>query len=114
MNDLEMIESIVGEHAPSWLTLSPKIYYKDGQPYGLVGTREVDGITYIGATSPSPEMNFTGAMLRDVLRMIRSKNVCIITDTAEYVKSMRSTLDRYNMRHVMVDGMLYSYNDKEI
>lgn len=108
------IEYIVAEHlVSSWVDMNPKVYYKDSFPYGLLATNEIDGVTYIAACTMYPEQQMTYSMLKEVWKMIETINMCLITDDSDYIDHMKKTLERFNMRYVVEDGILYSFNDKE-
>ena len=112
----EDIVSIVGlDEFSNWAVLDPTVYLKDGESYGLIaGAYSDNGINYIAATVESAEMPFTVGMLRDIIKVIREENVCIITDDKRYIGSIKKALSRFNMRFVVEGDVLYSYNDKEI
>ena len=93
--------------------IDPDVYYKEGEAYGLIARVDSDnGISYIAATVPSPEMPFTIEMLVASRRLIRDENVCFITDDSRYIEHMKKVFGRYGMRFVVENDILYSYNDK--
>jgi len=110
----EDIVSIVGlDLLPSWEELEPDVYYKDGEAYGLVGGISADdGLYYCSACTDTTGMRFTIGMLKHMIRLIKTEDICIITDTPEYFHSMANTLNRYGMRHELKGTYMASFNDK--
>lgn len=107
----EQIRLIVDEcDVDSWVSLSPKIYYKDSKPYGLIGCRCIDGVVYIASTVVSPDKPFTKSMIKEIIRLYNNYKICLITDDKDYHEHMIKSLSRYEFRYEVVDGVLYSYN----
>jgi len=107
------IQRIVGDEVYHWLNLQPRVFYRDGLPYGLVGAlHSEDGITYVAASTESPEIPFSIGMLKEIMRLNKEENICLITDDKNYIGSMKKTLQRYGFRFVVENDILYSYNDK--
>ena len=111
MCDETIISEIVGiEYMQSWLDLSPTVYLKDGKPYGLIGYAEADGIKYVAATVPNPNDKFTISMIKDIMNLHSSGNICLVTDSTDHQEYMANILSRYNFRFEYKYGMMYSYN----
>lgn len=97
----------------SWADIDPDVYYKDGEPFGLIGrVSSDDGFDYVAACTPHPDVDFTVEMLVACRRLIRDENVCFITDDTGSIDKMKKVFGRYNMRFVVESGVLFSFNDK--
>ena len=110
----EEIVDIVGLYNfVHWADIDPDVYYKEGVAYGLIArVSSDDGLDYIASCTSASELRFTVGMLRDMTKMVTNDNVCFITDDEEYIEPMKKILARHNMRFVVKDKILYSYNDK--
>jgi len=95
-----------------WADNDPKIYYKDGAPYGLIAMIDYPALpcTYIAATTTHPSHPFTLAMIKDIIKAYKAGPICIIMDDPLYHDHLRRSLLRYNMRYETVGTVLYAYN----
>jgi len=109
----DIIDIVGFDEFHSWAIIDPDVYLKDGEAYGLIArASSANGIDYLASTVRSPELLFTVGMLKDIIKVIKSKNLCIITDDKNYIEPMKKALSRFDMRFVVEDDILYSYNDK--
>ena len=114
MDKYEEIAYIVGtDLAPSWFEQESKIYLLHGEPYGIMSTQEIEGITYIMSAVVSPEKPFTKGMITDIIKLYRKKSICLITDDINYHEHMKTSLSRYNFEYIIEDNLLLSYHKKE-
>jgi len=106
----DIVAQIVGdEYVDSWLSLNPKVYYKDNQPYGLVSMIEVNGVVYVASTAKNIEDMFTIGMLRDFVKVAKLKEVCVITDVPSKFEHIQKFFDKIgSFRYTFKDGILYS------
>ena len=92
----DKIVSIVGKDLmPDWICLCPKVYYMGNKPYGLLAKLVKDDIIYIASTTISPSEPFTVGMLRDIIKVYKTDNICLITDDEDYQDKIMDTLSRY-------------------
>ena len=97
----------------AWAELSPKLYYKHGEPYGLIGTTEgEDGILYIASMVGDVDSVFTNSMLKDIIRLYNTRKICLITDVESKQELIRRTLNRYDFTYSYQDGIMYSTGGK--
>ena len=110
MNYKSEILYIVGDEVlESWLQIIPEVFYKDGKPYGLVGsTRGRDGCLYVAATVTDVDSPFTIGMIREIIRLYKNNEICLITDVESKQDLIRRSLDRYEFSYEVKDGILYS------
>ena len=102
--------SICGkERLQEWLVLQPKVYYKDGYPYGLMGVTIKDEVKYLSSMVLSPDKPFTIGMLKDIKRMYNEGFICLITDDDNYHDLIRETLEPYGFEFNIIDGNLISF-----
>ena len=102
--------SICGkEHLEEWLVLQPKVYYKDGNPYGLMGITIKDEIKYLSSMVLSPDKPFTVGMLKDIKRMYNEGTICLITDDENYHDLIKKTLEPYGFKFNIINGNLISF-----
>ena len=108
----DIIKQIVRPHAvDAWLVLNPTVYYKKGEPYGLIAeSHKVDDCIYIVSTTRNTEEPFTKNMIRDIIRLYKQHSVCLITDYEPAQEKIRSFLTRYGCTYKTIDGVLYSYH----
>jgi len=113
--ELEYITIYDNESLPHWLEIKPKVYYRDGLPYGLVGTvyNDPDDTNYIASCTSKSELPFTKGMIRDIITLIKTQNICLITDDVYYQEQIRSVLSRYNLRFEYINGVMFSFNIKD-
>ena len=93
-----------------WIEYGAKVYYVDGNPYGLIATLDRDSVLYIYSRTVSNSSGFSIGMLRDIISYHKGGNICLVTDSEEYMGSVKKSLDRYGFRYEYVDGLMYSYN----
>ncbi len=100
----DKIAMIVGKKLmPDWIAINPKIYYWDGEPYGLIGKVKSDDTIVLACTTSSPEEPFTIGMLRDIIGVYKTNDICLITDGKEYHNRIKNTLNRYGFEYVIND-----------
>ena len=106
------IEKVVGaEKAKEWETIKPRIYYKQKNPYGLIGIVNHNGVDYIASTTRSVGDSFSIEMIRFIRDRITSDDkVCLITDDRGSISKIRRLLCRYGMWFREENNILYSYN----
>ena len=106
----EDILSITGEEAYFyWSELKPKIYYLNGEPYGLIGIgTSIDGVTIVASTTLYPELPFTVGMLRDIIKVYNESSILLITDYEPAQEVIRKVLDKYNFTYEYKDNVMYS------
>ena len=98
----------------AWATMNPKVYYKDGRPYGLIGTGEgEDGLLYVASMVEELDSVFTIAMLKDIIRLYNTRKICLITDVESKQELIRRTLNRYDFTYTYKDGVMYSTGGKD-
>lgn len=107
------IVQVVGfDLADSWSLYKPDVYMKDGIAYGLIAEEKHGLITFIIASVQNPSEPFTVGMLKRVIHLIRTTDVCVITDHRDYIESMKKSLSRigkFDFRY-NENGVLFSYN----
>lgn len=109
-----IVSKIVGkEHSKSWIALQPKVYYKDGKPFGLIASIHENGIKYLSCAVLNPEDSFTIGMIRDIIQHYNNDTICLITDDNKYQDLIRRSLKRYKFEYVVKDGILFSYGGEK-
>ena len=98
------------EHCSKWVELQPHVYYKDGKPYGLIGTVISDSITYIASTTTHVDNGFTIGMIRDIIRLYNNSTICLITESKDHQDLIRRSLSRFKFEFEDRNGVLYSIN----
>ena len=111
----EDIQEIVGEmYLQDWLLLSPTVYYKDGQPYGVIGTYYAhDDVQYIASSTRNPSIPFTKNMIRDIIRLYKQHSVCLISGDKDSWGRLASALSRYHFTYTYGEDVMYAYHFKE-
>lgn len=112
LTDIAHVTRFAEHTTPFWQSLNPEVFYKDGEAYGLIATREVNGITYIASATSKPDMKFTVGMLRYIKKLYQEKDICLITEHQDYQPMIVEVLNKYEFRYQMIDNILYSYNNK--
>lgn len=109
MDYVDSISYVVGEeYLDSWLLLSPDVYYKFDKPYGLIATVRVGSITYVASTAID-NGSFTKSMIAEIIRLYKSRRICLITSEESAQGMIRRYLSRYDFNFKVVDSVLYSY-----
>ena len=93
-----------------WLESDAKRYYSYGKLMGLIHTIPVDGVLIISALTRNVNDNFTFSMLKDIIGLIKTEKVCILTDVVSKQEQIASALSRYNMEFTHINGVLHSTN----
>jgi len=104
---------VVGqEHVQAWTQMEELRLYTapNSLPFGLVGTVRRDDVVHIASAVRDPAVPFTRGMLRDIIHLIRTERVVIVTDHPDYHDHIRRALIRYNMRYEVRNDILYSRN----
>jgi len=101
------------DNLPYWLPLQPKVYFKDGVPYGLIATvyDSRSKVYYIASTTALPEQRFSVGMIRDLFKLSKSKRICLVTEQKGYreqIRSVLSSLGGFTFRED--ENALFSYN----
>ena len=104
--------AVVGEDtAPYWELLMPKVYYKDGKPHGVIGYTQEPTLTTVYSMSLNDI--FTVGMLRDIIRLYNSSNLCLITDSPDAFEHIKKVLGRYDfafVKHMEDSGREWMYS----
>lgn len=100
-------------HLPRWLDESTKVYYKNGEPYGLIRCVENDGITFIGSTSTDIDHPFTMQMVKDIRKMWSEKVICLMSAEESKHEFLKEKLSRYGFDEHTEDGVLYLIGGNE-
>lgn len=93
----------------NWVEMNPKRYYKDGKIQGLMSTKEVDGVTYIGCMADGL---FTYNMIKDIIMLYETRVICLIVDTKSEQELIRRALSRYSFRYEYRDDIMYAIGDR--
>jgi len=112
MDYKSIIASLVKpDNVDSWITIEPDVFYKDGKPYGLIGTMNNphSNILYIAATVKDVDDPFTVGMLKSIISMYKRRRICLVTEVESKQRLIRRALDRYDFDYEYKDGMMYSY-----
>lgn len=116
MTDLARLVGEDAEHLWEYLPFK-KVYYKDGEPWGVLGTYLDNNLTVI--FSMANDDMFTIGMFRDILKMYHNMDIALVTDTEEkfdYIKELLSPYDFiFSIGEVEPNGrkFLYSIHYKE-
>ena len=97
------------EYGSQWVEIQPKVYYKDGEPYGLIGTVVGDSITYIASTARNVDDDFTIGMIRDIIRYYNSGKICLISGTLSRQDLIRRGLSRFDFEFKQDGNKMYAY-----
>ena len=95
-----------------WLKLLPKLYYKDGKPHGVLATHQIPetpDITYIFCGAITPNTPFTIAMVRDIILLHSTRNVCLLSEHRPAFAHLKRSLTRYGYTFKENEGILYAY-----
>jgi len=110
-----IIAEIVGEEYKNyWFTLKPKIYYKDNEPFGLIGSKELHGITYLATTAINTDYDFTIGMIRDIINFYNKGEICLLSGTKDRENNIRKGLSRFKFRFEYNNDILYAYGGKNV
>jgi len=93
-----------------WLESDAKRYYSGGVLVGLIHTLLVDGVYIVSGLTRNVKDNFSFSMLKDIIGLIKTEKVCILTDLPSKQEQIASALSRYNMKFEYIDGVLHSTN----
>jgi hypothetical protein len=108
-NLVEEIRSIVGDAMlDTWLYTNPKVFYKNGKPYGLIGMVN----NYVASTTISPELPFTKSMIKYILDLDKEKDIILITDDHRYIDKIKSLLEKRGCVFEIKDGLLFTRRSK--
>lgn len=93
----------------AWAVMNPRVYYKKGKPFGLIGQAEgEDGILYLACMVEDVDKVFTIEMIKDIIRLYETRTICLITDVESKQELIRKALSRYNFTYAYKDGIMYS------
>ena len=114
MNYKQEIQTVVGkELVDDWLALKPKVYYKDGEPHGVIGVHtipETPDLLYLFCGAITPDSPFTRAMLRDIIHFINSDSVCLLSEHRPAWVRLKKVLGRYGFIFKEECDILYAYH----
>ena len=90
------LAKVVGEDTEYvWLSLTYlKVFYKDNEPYGVIGVRTDDNMAMIYSMAKD-DGKFTVGMLRTIIGMYKKLDVTLITDSPKAFGYIREALTRY-------------------
>ena len=92
----------------SWIRLSPKIFYKDGKPFGAIGIKLAGHTAYIASTTKDPDIPFTFSMNRYLLEINKKFDIIVITDMPEYQTTVRKWLGKHGFTFTYDGDTMYS------
>ena len=104
----EIAQVVNAEHLADWMHANPKVFYKDGEPYGLIAN--LDG--YIASTTKSPELPFTQSMLKFLYEINAKQTITLVTDVEAYQDKIRAVLEPRGFICTLEHGILYSRREK--
>ena len=114
MNYKQEIQTVVGkELVDDWLALKPKVYYKDSEPYGVIGIHtilETPDLLYIFCGAINADAPFTRAMLRDIIHFYTHNSVCLLSEHRPAWGLLKKALGRYGFVFKEDNDILYAYH----
>ena len=115
MNGMDDISNIVGDNfLIDWINLDPKIFYKDGKPYGLIGTIVKDNITHIASTVTNIEQNYTIGMIKYIKTLYNNGKICLISGSPSRHELLKQAFSRYNFKYEHKGDIMYAYGDNNV
>jgi len=78
---------------------------------GHIYTESIDGCMFVFAQAKDDI--FSIGMLRDIIRLSKRYDICLVLDTPSLVKQLRSALDkRWDMDYLQVDDVCFAFHYK--
>jgi len=106
MDKIIIPEIDVNAMADTW---NKKEYSKNGYPYGLIYTKEIDGILFVGSKAPHVDQSFTVDMLKDMVEMYNKQSICVISEVKSRRELLKKAMSRYDVKHMIKDDIMYSF-----
>ncbi len=73
----------------------PKLFLKDGEPFGIMSFVIIDGIMYINSISKD-DAKFTFEMHKELVRQIRSHDKVLLASTCKNSTAIHKLMDEYH------------------
>ena len=103
------IYAVVKENTRDWIQLKPKVFYKDGLPYGLVAVKG----NYIASTVTDPSLPFTRGMIRYINEINKQQDIKLVTDDKRYYYKIKDFLSKHNFEFEYRDNFMISKRQKQ-
>lgn len=115
MDYKNIISEIIGDKniVDIWVSLKPKVYYKNNKPFGLITTyNSEDGYKYLATACIDVNYNFTIGMIRDIIRYYKKEPICLVSNTKNRHKIIIKALNtRFKFTHKTTGNTLFSFGD---
>jgi hypothetical protein len=84
----------------------------DDMPIGIMGYSYDEYGDWLVVHSCAVDDKFTINMVKNIMKLMKSNNVCLVTDKESAHIKMMTLLSRYNYAYDIRDGMLLSYRKR--
>jgi hypothetical protein len=96
----------------SWITDECKVFYRNGEPFGVVSVFKKHDVSVIASSTSDPSVMFTRGMIREIINLHKSGKICLVSCHEQSWDRLEMELSRYNLRFIRNGKVMYMLNYK--
>ena len=111
MGYLQDVKHIVGKNLfEHWVKLNAKVYYLNGEPYGLIAEERQHDIVYLYTCTNHADTPFSRGMLKYIRKLSLTEDICLVSGHKPAWGYLREALSRHGCVFKEHSDILWAYH----